>query len=209
MRGFPALEPSNCRPNTQQADYEAFAVQAAIAVRALRGLFASRRTTAATGRPRDNLALSAHALAAGRLQLPASADLLGLRRRSDRAFWIVGRRMDDAGPAIALSAVRHLRDRQRAGDKTRWRALVSSVAVRTLARRQCGVTTTLRCIIRNGAVTREPEPSSRVGSMSSLWGTSSMRPQPSGHDPRQIDLLACGGPLSDRTFQSPPHQQLR
>ena len=64
--------------------------------------------TAARSRPRADLAVSAHAVTAGRLQLPASADLLGVWRRGDRAFRTVGRRMDDAGAAAALSSLRHV-----------------------------------------------------------------------------------------------------
>src|ERR1700742_3903325 len=44
--------------------------------------------------------------------------------------------MDDAGAAIALSAVRHVRYRQRSCNKSGRRALVSAVEIRTLARRQ-------------------------------------------------------------------------
>ena len=71
---------------------------------------------AAQCRPRADLDLPAHAVAAGRLQLPPSADLLGLWRRGDRALRAVGRRMDDAGAAVALPALGHLGDRQRAAD---------------------------------------------------------------------------------------------
>ncbi len=91
---------------------------------------------AAQCRARHDLDLPAHAVAAGRLQLPPSADLFGLWRRSDRAFRTVGRRMDDAGAAVALPALGHLGDRQCAADNTAGRAMVSAVAVRTLARRQ-------------------------------------------------------------------------
>src|SRR5476651_613094 len=97
-----------------------------------------RRDTApaAQCRARDDLDLPAHAVTAGRLQLPPSADLLGLWRRSDRAFRPVGRRLDDAGAAAALPALGHFGDRQRAADQTAGCAMVSAVAVWTLARRQ-------------------------------------------------------------------------
>src|SRR5512135_2832987 len=67
-------------------------------------------------------------------------------------FRIVGRRMDDAGAAIALSAVRHLGHRQCAIDKTSRRAMVLAVEIRTLARRQFRVTHTAfapQCIVRS------------------------------------------------------------
>src|SRR6202158_1517499 len=85
---------------------------------------------------RDDLALPAHAVAAGRLQLPSPADLLGLWRRGDRALWAVGRRMDDPGAAVALPALGHFGDRQRAADQTAGRAMVSAVALWAVARGQ-------------------------------------------------------------------------
>ena len=45
---------------------------------------------AAQCRTRTDLALPPYAVATGRLQLPASADLLGLWRRGDRAIWGCG-----------------------------------------------------------------------------------------------------------------------
>src|SRR5882757_4669242 len=93
-------------------------------------------TAAAQCRARPDLDLPAHAVAAGRLQLQASADLLGLWRRSDRTLRTVGRRMDDAGSDPALPALGHVRHRQRAARTTAGRALVSAVALRALARRQ-------------------------------------------------------------------------
>ena len=51
-------------------------------------------------------------------------------------FGLVGRRLDDAGAAVALPSLGHLGDRQRAADGAAGRALVSAVAVRPLARRQ-------------------------------------------------------------------------
>src|ERR1700736_5630239 len=102
-------------------------------------LFRLRRrgdAAAAQCRTRDDLDLPAHAVAVGRLQLPAFADLLGLWRRGDRALRAVGRRLDDIGAAVALPALRHIRNRQRAPDPSAGRALVSAVAVRAMARRQ-------------------------------------------------------------------------
>src|ERR1700710_1090900 len=57
-----------------------------------------RRAAAATQRrSRLDLDLSAYAVAAGRLQLPAPADMFGLWRRGDRTFRIMGRGLGDAG----------------------------------------------------------------------------------------------------------------
>ena len=72
---------------------------------------------------RADLDLPAHAVAAGRLQLPASADMFGVWRRSDRTLRPVGRRMDDAGADPALPALGHIRHRQCAADEppgARW-----------------------------------------------------------------------------------------
>ena len=91
---------------------------------------------AAQCRARRELALPGHAVAAGRLQLPPFADLFGLRRRGDRAFRPVGRRVDDTGAAIALPALGHPWNRQCAADTTAGRTMVSAVAVREVARRQ-------------------------------------------------------------------------
>jgi tRNA(Glu) U13 pseudouridine synthase TruD len=85
---------------------------------------------------RADLDLSAHAVAAGRLQLPTPADLLGVWRRSDRAFRPVGRRLDDAGADPALPTLGHIRHRQCAAHHTAGCAMVSAVALWTLARRQ-------------------------------------------------------------------------
>src|SRR4051812_15550870 len=71
---------------------------------------------AATCGARADLAVPAHAVAAGRLQLPPPADLLGLRRRGDCAVRPVGRRLDDAGAAVALPAMGHIGHRQRTYD---------------------------------------------------------------------------------------------
>src|SRR4051794_37667021 len=85
---------------------------------------------------RADLDLPAYAVAAGRLQLPASADLLDVWRRSDRTLRLVGRRVDDAGADPALPALRDIRHRQRAADEACGCAMVSAVALWTLARRQ-------------------------------------------------------------------------
>src|SRR5882757_4523979 len=114
-------------------------------------------TAAAQCRARPDLDLPAHAVAAGRLQLPASADLLGLWRRSDRAVRTVGRRMDDAGAAVALPALGHLRHRQCAIDAAAGRALVSALALRPLARRQRA----LRLFFAGRDLIRKPVPTLR------------------------------------------------
>src|SRR6202171_1446835 len=102
----------------------------------MHGLCHDGPAPAAQCRPRADLDLPAHDVAAGRIQLPASADLFGLWRRGDRTFRIVGRRMDDAGAIAALPALGHLRHRQCAADPTAGRAMVPSVEIWTLARRQ-------------------------------------------------------------------------
>ena len=78
----------------------------------MHGLCRDGPSPAAQCRTRADLALPPHAVATGRLQLPPSADLLGLWRRGDRAIRIVGRRMDDAGAAVALPALGHVGHRQ-------------------------------------------------------------------------------------------------
>jgi len=103
---------------------------------ALSGLQRCNSAAPAQCRARDDLALPAHAVAAGRLQLPPSADLFRVRRRGDRTFRAVGRRMDDLGATVALPALGYFRNRQRAADETDGRAMVSAVAVRTMARGQ-------------------------------------------------------------------------
>ena len=114
-------------PITSIAAYEVFA---------LSRLRRRGATPAAQRRTRVDLDLSPHAVAAGRLQLPTSTDLLSLRRRGDRAFRIVGRRLDDTGATVALPALGHFRDRQCAADNAAGCTVVSAVAVRALARRQ-------------------------------------------------------------------------
>src|SRR5450631_2908739 len=124
---FPASEPCKCRLNHEHRAYEIFA---------LSRLRPRRAAAAAQCRARDDLDLPAHAVAAGRLQLPSPADLFGLWRRGDRALRSVGRRLDDAGAAAALPALGHSGDRQCAAGKTAGRPVVSAVAIRPLARRQ-------------------------------------------------------------------------
>ena len=119
---------ANARPSIQHAAHEAFIV--------LSRLHRRDATPASQCRARIDLDLPAHPLAAGWLQLPALADLFGLCRRGDRALWAVGRRMDDLGAPIALPALGHFGDRQRAPHKTARRAMVSAVAIRPMARRQ-------------------------------------------------------------------------
>jgi len=103
---------------------------------ALRGLRKRGGAAAPQCWTRDDLGLPAHPIAAGWLQLPASAELLGLWRRGDRALWTLGRRLDDAGAAVALSALGHLGNRQCSLNKAARRAMVFALAVWTLARRQ-------------------------------------------------------------------------
>ena len=64
---------------------------------------------------------------------------MATRRSND---WIMGRRMDDAGAAVALSALGHVGHRQCAADEADRCALVSSLALRPLARRQRAVAQT-------------------------------------------------------------------
>jgi hypothetical protein len=138
---------ANPRPGRRHAAYEAFIPPFMPSLR--------RRTAtpAAQCGARNDLDLPAHVVAAGRLQLPSSSDLFGLWRRGARAFRPVGRRMDDAGAAIALSALGHLGNRQRAADKAPGRAMVCAVAVRALARGQRAV---------KHRLSREPEKASRL-----------------------------------------------
>src|SRR2546421_7064346 len=83
-----------------------------------------------------DLDLPANSVAAGRLQLSAPADLFGLWRRGDRALRAVGRRVDDAGAAITLSALGDLGDRQCAADVAPARAMGSALAGPPMARRE-------------------------------------------------------------------------
>lgn len=90
---------------------------------------------AAQRRAWADLDLPAQPVASRRIQLPTSADMLGLRRRGDRAFRSLGRRMDDARALAALPTLGDFRNRQRAADKTIRCTLVFAVAVRALAGR--------------------------------------------------------------------------
>src|ERR1700710_2161429 len=116
----------------EQTAYETFSARFI----AMPGLRRRAAKASAQRRSRADLAVPAHAVTAGRIQLPPSADLLGLWRRGHRALRTVGRRLDDAGAAAALPALGHLGHRQRAADQTGRRALVSAMALRALARRQ-------------------------------------------------------------------------
>src|SRR5450631_1960091 len=110
---FRASEPGNYGLNNGHAAYEIFA---------LCGLRRRGFANSAQCGTRDDLALPAYAVAAGRLQLPPPANLFGLWRRGDRALRAVGRRLDDAGTAAALPTLGHKRNRQRAADQTAGRA---------------------------------------------------------------------------------------
>src|SRR5438477_1868725 len=83
-------------------------------------------------RPRPGEDLPLHALPAGRLSLPAPAELFGIRRRGAGPLWPVGRLMDDARAPAALSSVGHLRHRPRTRDRAAGRAMVRTLALRAL-----------------------------------------------------------------------------
>jgi hypothetical protein len=124
--------------------------------RALCRLRPSSLKMAAPCRTRHDLGLPTYLIAADWLQLPAPAHLLRLRRRSNRTFRVVGGRMDDAGAAVALPTLGQFRNRQRAADETARRAMVSAMAVRTMARRQCAVKVFPRCALseRNARIAK-------------------------------------------------------
>jgi hypothetical protein len=156
----------NCaspRTSLQHAAHETFIVAFLIMPR-LRGGGAA---PAAQRRARHDLDLSAHPVAAGRLQLPPFADLLGLWRRGDRAFRAVGRRLDDAGAAVTLPAMGHIGNRQRAADKAAGRTMVFAVAVRAMARRQRALNNLVHCFQAKDASLPcgEPRPHSRIDLM--------------------------------------------
>ena len=67
----------------QHLAHEPFIAPIIAAFFAMSGLRERRAADAAERGTRADLDLPAHAVAAGRLQLPASADMLGLWRRSD------------------------------------------------------------------------------------------------------------------------------
>ena len=154
--------PANPRTGLQHTAHEIFIDPV------LHGLRQRGGAAAAQCGARDDLGLPAHSFAAGWFQLPPSADLLGLWRRGDRALRALGRRMDDPGAAVALSALGHLRDRQCSVDKARWRAMVSALAVRTLARRQRALKTGPAAALSDELrIAAEPGLSDGIGSMSS------------------------------------------
>src|SRR6516225_1761601 len=95
---------------------------------------------AAECRKGADLALPAHLVGAGGLQLPSPADLLGLCRRGDCPLWSLGWRLDDASTAVALPSLRHLGHRQRTSRCAAGGAVVPALALWTLARRQRTVT---------------------------------------------------------------------
>src|SRR6478672_6322992 len=123
----------NSRKTTYMAQHGA---HRSVTAKVMHGLCQHGAPSAAQCGARADLDLPAYAVAPGRLQLPASADMLGVWRRSDRAFRPVGRRMDDAGADPALPALGHIRHRQCSTDQAAGRAVVSAVALWTLARRQ-------------------------------------------------------------------------
>ena len=152
----------------------------------MHGLCQHGPSSAAQRRARADLDLPAHAVAAGRLQLPASADLLGLWRRSDRTVRIVGRRMDDAGADAALPALGHIRHRQCAA-RTAGRAMVSAVALWTLARRQRPVNAKRAASLRSAALSPEEK--------SALAARSRQKPPAAAADaaPRPVGRGGGGG----------------
>jgi hypothetical protein len=155
-----------CKPtlNNEQIAHEKLIV-GFIALSRLRRLSAAATAQYRTGLDLD---LPAHAVAAGRLQLPPLADVLGLWRRGDRTVRAMGWRLDDAGAAIALSALGDVRDRQRTADETAGRAMVSAVAIRALARRQRAVKPASAAPLPSDfsiAAAPEPGPERRIGLM--------------------------------------------
>jgi hypothetical protein len=102
----------------------------------MHGLCQHGPSSAAKCGTRADLDLPAYAVAAGWLQLPAFADMLGVWRRSDRTLRPMGRRLDDAGADPALPTLGHVRHRQRAAHNTSGCVLVFTVALRALARCQ-------------------------------------------------------------------------
>src|SRR5262249_49324842 len=78
-----------------------------------------------------------YALTLRRLRVPAPADLLALCGGGDRALRSMGRWLDGAGAFAALSAVRNLGPRFRARTPVPAGALVSALALRTMAGHQC------------------------------------------------------------------------
>src|SRR4030081_774973 len=87
-------------------------------------------------RPGAGQALPRHPLAADRVPLPVSSHLLRLRRSGAAAARPVGWRMDDHGAAAALSPLGQFGIGFCPDCPTAGCALVSAVALRTLARNQ-------------------------------------------------------------------------
>ncbi len=102
----------------------------------LPGLRGRHSKAAPQYRQGDDCGLPLHAIAIDRISLPARADMLGLRGRSDWNFRTLGRRMDDPGAAAALPALGNIRDRQCSGSAAAAWAVVHAMALRSLARRQ-------------------------------------------------------------------------
>jgi hypothetical protein len=85
--------------------------------------------------PRARESLSLHIIAFDRVPLPASADVLRICRRSARAAWPLGRRLDDTRKIVAVPPLWDIRSRLRAKE-TGTCPLVHALALRTLARHQ-------------------------------------------------------------------------
>ena len=183
---------ANQRSGLQQVAYEAFIVTA------LCGLRQRSRSAAAQRRARPHLDLPTHTVAFGRLQLPPSAVLFGLWRRSDRTFRPVGWRMDDAGAAIAVSTLGYLGDRQCAADNSVGRAMVSAMALRALARRQRALKLCCTAFTRTAHCCRDGNRGLTValvrcheGGQSMRWKISPWKVGHGSHDPRHLDLIAA------------------
>src|SRR5690242_694807 len=85
-------------------------------------------------RPRLGDCVPLYVVAAHRPALPASAELLGICRRSDQPLRSVGRRLDGARANPALQSIRHARTRFCSEGPARRGALVDTLALRPLAR---------------------------------------------------------------------------
>src|SRR5262245_23550136 len=99
----------------------------------------------------------------------------------------MGRRMDDAGAAVALPSLGDVGHRQYSGNNATRRALVPALALRPLARRQRAST-----LNSHWQKTRNQMFRTRVVVIALLGEETTMRWKIShrGHDPRQIDLFA-------------------
>lgn len=87
-------------------------------------------------RTRAHQDVSIYPLTSDRVSLPASADLLRICRCSARPVWPLGRRLDDARAAVPLSPLWNVRARFRAAITAATRALVSAMALWTMARNE-------------------------------------------------------------------------